>query len=57
MATARGIGRRQLGYALRRRIAALDPEEDHEGRMAEWRRYAAFQALRAIRTPKSRRPV
>jgi hypothetical protein len=30
MAAARVTGKRQLGYALKRRIAALDPEEDHE---------------------------
>jgi hypothetical protein len=30
MAAARITRKRQLGYALERRIAALDPEEDHE---------------------------
>lgn len=30
MAAARVTRKRQLGYALKRRIAALDPEEDHE---------------------------
>lgn len=30
MAAARVARKRQLGYALKRRIAALDPEEDHE---------------------------
>jgi hypothetical protein len=30
MAAARVTSKRQLGYALKRRIAALDPEEDHE---------------------------
>ena len=30
MAAARALGSRQLGYALRRRIAALDPDKDHE---------------------------
>jgi hypothetical protein len=30
MVGARAIGKRQLGYALKRRIAALDPDEDHE---------------------------
>lgn len=30
MAAAGGSAKRQLGYALRRRIAALDPAEDHE---------------------------
>jgi hypothetical protein len=30
MAAARVTRKRQLGYALKRRIAALDPDEDHE---------------------------
>ena len=30
MTAARVTRKRQLGYALKRRIAALDPEEDHE---------------------------
>lgn len=30
MATTRATGKRQFGYALERRIAALDPERDHE---------------------------
>ncbi len=30
MAAARVARKRQIGYALKRRIAALDPEEDHE---------------------------
>jgi hypothetical protein len=30
MTGARGTGKRQLGYTLKRRIAALDPDEDHE---------------------------
>jgi hypothetical protein len=30
MAAARATGKRQFGYALKRRIAELDPEKDHE---------------------------
>jgi hypothetical protein len=58
MAAARFARKRQLGYALKRRITALDPAEDHEEvtRLTLEVLYGEQAAIRAINSEPSAWP-